>query len=150
MAVSAWARRAEQASFVVPLLVIPQILFSGFVFPLDDWQPREADMVRAKVGKTIVRQAARLIPGYSGQRLIETSLAWDQGQSGRNDAARERAFENLHVLADKAEWESFVNGDEQGVTWRVARPALWSAISLALWTALSLLLAALGLRKDRR
>ena len=149
MAVSAWARRAEQASFVVPLLVIPQILFSGFVFPLDNWQSRGTDTVRATVGKTIVRQAARLIPGYSGQRLLETGLAWDQGESGRNDAARERAFENLRVLTEDGEWKTFVNGAEQGVTWRNARPAVWSVISLALWTVLSLLLAACGLRKDR-
>jgi ABC-type multidrug transport system ATPase subunit len=150
LAVSAWARRADQASFVVPLLVIPQILFSGFVFPLDNWQNRETDTVRAKAGKTIVRQTAKLIPGYSGQRLMETSLAWDQSEDGRSDAARERAFENLRFRVADEDWKSFVNGGQRGVTWRFFRPAVGSVISLSLWTAFSLALAALGLRTERR
>jgi hypothetical protein len=150
LAVSAWARRADQASFMVPLLVIPQILFSGFVFPLDKWQNRETDTVRPTAGKMIVRQTAKLIPGYSGQRLMETSLAWDQDEDDRSDAARERAFENLKILIDDEDWKSFVNGAEQGVTWRFFGPATGSVVSLTIWTALSLGLAALGLKKERR
>ncbi len=150
LAVSAWARRSAQASFVVPLLVIPQILFSGFVFPLDHWQPPEKDAgIRARSGRFAVRQIARLVPGYSGQRLMETSLAWDQHEDARDDEARERAFENLKVLVDEQTWDAFVNGGERGVTWRATSPAAWAVAYLAVWTALSLALAALGLRRER-
>jgi len=150
LAVSAWARRTAQASFVVPLLVIPQILFSGFVFPLTDWQGADSDGVREKAGKGMVRQFARVVPGYSGQRLMETSLTWDQGESGRDHKARERAFENVQVLAKDEDWKVFIEGGEQGVTWRKAGPALWSVAGLTVWTVLSLLLAALGLGKGRK
>jgi ABC-type multidrug transport system ATPase subunit len=149
LAVSAWARRAAQASFVVPLLVIPQILFSGFVFPLDKWQPDEGDAFRPKSGKFVVRQVARLVPGYSGQRLMETSLAWGEIEDARNHEARERAFENLRVLVEEPDWDAFVNGGDRGVTWRAAGPPAAALGSLAAWTVASLLLAAFGLRKSR-
>lgn len=150
LAVSAWTRRSAQASFVVPLLVIPQILFSGFVFPLDHWQPPDKEEgVRAQSGRFVVRQVARLVPGYSGQRLMETSLAWDQNEDARDDEARERAFENLKVLVDEKAWDKFVNGGESGVTWRVLRPAAAAIVSLGLWTAFSIGLAAFGLKRDR-
>ncbi len=149
LAVSAWARRAEQASFVVPLLVIPQILFSGFVFPLDHWQAEKGEGFRPGSGKFVVRQVARLVPGYSGQRLMETSLAWDEYETARSDDARERAFENLKVLVEEPQWDDFIHGGEKGVTWRATGPPSWAIISLTLWTTLSLLLAALGLKKDR-
>jgi len=148
LAVSAWAKKTAQASFVVPLLVIPQILFSGFVFPLEDWQSGKEDGIRAKSGKAVVRGVARLVPGYSGQRLMETSVAWDQDADGRNDAARERAFENLRVLVKEADWLEFVNGKEQGVTWREVSPPLVAMLSLGAWTVVSMVGAAWGLRKD--
>jgi hypothetical protein len=148
LAVSAWAKKTAQASFVVPLLVIPQILFSGFVFPLEDWQSGKEDGIRARSGKAVVRGVARLVPGYSGQRLMETSVAWDQDADGRNDAARERAFENLRVLVKEADWLEFVNGKEQGVTWREFSPPLVAMLSLGAWTVLSMVGAVWGLRKD--
>ncbi len=149
LAVSAWARRAAQASFVVPLLVIPQILFSGFVFSLDKWQADDDDGFRPQSGKFVVRQAARLIPGYSGQRLMETSLAWGEDEDARSHRARESAFENLKVLVDEQRWDEFVNGADRGVTWRAAGPPAWALGSLLLWTVLSLFFAAFGLKKDR-
>lgn len=149
LAVSAWARRAEQASFVVPLLVIPQILFSGFVFPLDDWQKEADEGFRAASGKFVVRQVARVVPGYSGQRLMETSLAWNEGQDARSHDARERAFENLKEQVDEERWKNFINGGEQGVTWRETGPPAGAIASLATWTLVSLLLAGFGLRRAR-
>jgi hypothetical protein len=149
LAVSAWAKKTAQASFVVPLLVIPQILFSGFVFPLDKWQAETEDGARAKTGKVVVRGVAKLIPGYSGERLMETSLAWDRDADGRKDKARERAFENLKVLVPESAWTEFVNGKEQGVTWRVTGPPLVAILSLAAWTAVSMGAAAFCLSRER-
>lgn len=148
LAVSAWAKKTAQASFVVPLLVIPQILFSGFVFPLEDWQSGKEENFRSKSGKAVVRTVARLVPGYSGQRMMETSLAWDQNADARNDVSRERAFENLQVLVKEEDWLEFVNGKEQGITWRELSPPLIAMLSLAAWTVVSMIGAAWGLRKE--
>ena len=148
LAVSAWAKKTAQASFVVPLLVIPQILFSGFVFPLEDWQGGSEEGFRSKSGKAVVRTVARLVPGYSGQRMMETSLAWDQNADGRNDAPRERAFENLQVLVNREDWLEFVNGKEQGVTWRETGPPLVAMLSLGAWTLVSIAGAVAGLKRE--
>jgi ABC-type multidrug transport system ATPase subunit len=149
LAVSAWAKKTAQASFVVPLLVIPQILFSGFVFPLDDWKRDGDDGFRTKTGKAVVRGVAQVVPGYSGQRLMETSVTWDQDADVRSDAARERAFENLRVLVKEQDWLEFVNGKEQGVTWRAMAPPVIAVLSLVAWTVISIGGAAFGLRRDR-
>ncbi|WP_035607870.1 ATP-binding cassette domain-containing protein [Haloferula sp. BvORR071] len=149
LAVSAWAKKTAQASFVVPLLVIPQILFSGFVFPLEDWQTKDSDVAREKIGKVVVRGAARLVPGYSGQRLMETSLAWDQDTDGKKHAARERAFDNLKVQVSETAWTDFVNGKEQGVTWRAMGPPGIAVLTLGLWTVFSMGGAAFFLRRER-
>ena len=148
MAVSAWAQRPAQASFVVPLLVIPQILFSGFVFTLADWKAEDGEGIRARLGKAVVRNVARAIPGYSGQRVMETSLIWNETYPGLRHIAtpRKRAYENLEVVADPKAWERFEEGERP---WRNPRPALWSLLSLAAWTAVSLVFAVFGLRRGR-
>lgn len=148
LAVSAWAKKTAQASFVVPLLVIPQILFSGFVFPLGDWQEGDAGG-RAKAGRMVVRNVAKLVPGHSGQRLMETSLAWNRDVDGTENDACKRAFENLQVLVPGSKWTEFLNGKEKGVIWRAKGPPLVAISSLAAWTAFSMAAAAFGLRRER-
>lgn len=58
LGISALARSNTQAAIWVPLILIPQILFAGFVVPL-------ADMPAS------VRLASRLIPSASSQRLLD-------------------------------------------------------------------------------
>ena len=149
LGVSAWAKKTAQASFVVPLLVIPQILFSGFVFPLDDWQTQGDDVAREKIGKMAVRSVAKLVPGYSGQRLMETSLAWGEDADDKTDDARKRAFDNLKTQVTEAAWSKFSNGKEQGVTWRAKGPPGMAVLTLGLWTVFSMGGAAFFLRRER-
>ncbi|HWB04960.1 MAG TPA: ATP-binding cassette domain-containing protein [Verrucomicrobiales bacterium] len=58
LAISATARSSTQAAIWVPLILIPQILFAGFVVPL-------ADM------PVSVRMFSHLIPSASSQRLLD-------------------------------------------------------------------------------
>ncbi|MCB1094213.1 MAG: ATP-binding cassette domain-containing protein [Verrucomicrobiae bacterium] len=67
LAISAWSSTRTQAATIVPLFLIPQILFSGFLFPLKDWN--EA---------IIPRIASRLVPSFACQRIMDTSQLWGE------------------------------------------------------------------------
>jgi ABC transport system ATP-binding/permease protein len=67
LAISAWARTTLQAVLLVPLVIIPQILFAGFVFPVRDWDQH-----------TLPRVASRLCPSFAAQRVMDISLLWNR------------------------------------------------------------------------
>ncbi len=67
LAISAWAKTTLQAVLVVPLVIIPQILFAGFVFPVKDWDAHTAP-----------RLVSRLFPSFAAQRVMDVSLLWDK------------------------------------------------------------------------
>ena len=67
LAVSAWARTSLQAVLIVPVIIIPQILFAGFVFPLKDWETH-----------AVPRIASRLFPSFAAQRVMDVSLLWNR------------------------------------------------------------------------
>ena len=71
LAISAWARTTLQAVLLVPVFIIPQILFSGYVFPVKDWDKH-----------AFPRIAGRFFPSFAAQRVMDTSLFW--GQPMRN------------------------------------------------------------------
>lgn len=65
LAVSAWARNTLQAVLLVPVIIIPQILFAGFVFPVKDWDEH-----------AVPRVASRFFPSFAAQRVMDVSLVW--------------------------------------------------------------------------
>jgi hypothetical protein len=67
LAISAHSRTTTQAILWVPLIIIPQILFSGYVFSLKQW--REGRVAAA---------ISRVSPSYAAQRLVDISLFWNQ------------------------------------------------------------------------
>ncbi len=67
LAISAWARSTLQAVLLVPLVIIPQILFAGFVFPIRNWDQHAAP-----------RLASRVFPSFASQRLMDVSLLWNR------------------------------------------------------------------------
>jgi ABC-type multidrug transport system ATPase subunit len=64
-AISALSRNVMQAVLVVPLVLIPQILFSGYT-------------VKPHAMTVPVRAVARAMPTFASQRLVDTSLFWNQ------------------------------------------------------------------------
>ncbi|MEN9974493.1 MAG: hypothetical protein RLZZ282_499 [Verrucomicrobiota bacterium] len=60
LAVSAWVRTPTQAVMWVPLLLIPQILFGGYVVTLPKMSP-------------LVRAVSNVFPSHSCQRIIDVS-----------------------------------------------------------------------------
>ncbi|MES2707966.1 MAG: ATP-binding cassette domain-containing protein [Verrucomicrobiota bacterium] len=82
LAVSAWARNTLQAVLLVPVIIIPQILFAGFVFPVKDWDEH-----------AIPRIASRLFPSFAAQRVMDVSLVW--GKSVKDASDYSTALNNL-------------------------------------------------------
>jgi hypothetical protein len=74
----------------VPLVIIPQLLFAGVMFPIANWD-----------GNAVSRVGSRLLPSFALQRLVDTSLVWNEptehsevtSDLGPNDHSR--AFKNL-------------------------------------------------------
>jgi ABC-type multidrug transport system ATPase subunit len=91
LAISATARSSTQAAIWVPLILIPQILFAGFVVPL-------ADMPSS------VRIFSHLIPSASSQRLLDLGHIIDKPMPVMTHNTREPLF-----------WESKPN--ESGTAW---------------------------------
>ncbi len=85
--ISAWARNVLQAVLLVPILTIPQILFSGYVFSLKDWEQHATPRI-----------ISRFFPGFASQRIVDTSLLWGKPISNFDDmdkAGLVTSFENL-------------------------------------------------------
>jgi ABC-type multidrug transport system ATPase subunit len=65
LSVSAFSRSSTQAVMVVPLVLIPQLLFSGFVVPLSDWEETPS-----------VLKSAKFAPSFHAQRLADLGQIW--------------------------------------------------------------------------
>jgi ABC-type multidrug transport system ATPase subunit len=83
LAISAWAKSLLQAVMIVPLILIPQILFSGFMPPAGDM----------KAGPYFV---SRLMPSAAVQSVMDTSLFWQKKISGSMRVDYPSAFSNLN------------------------------------------------------
>jgi hypothetical protein len=97
LCISAWARTTLQAVLLVPVVTIPQILFSGYVFEAKDWNDRP-----------VPRIASRFFPGFAAQRMVDTSLMWQErilNYSDLDDAGLIKSYENLRTaLAPTSAW----------------------------------------------
>ena len=111
LAISAWAKSVLQAVMIVPLVLIPQILFSGFMPPAGDM----------KAGPHFV---SRLMPSAAVQSVMDTSLFWQRKISGSMRVDYPSAFSNLN--RDK----SLKNGQ----VYANAQPAWRGLGTLAAWT----------------
>lgn len=74
LAISAWSKTRTQAVTLVPLFLIPQILFSGFLFPLNDWNHAP-----------VPRILSRCMPSFGCQRIMDTSQLWGLEITGYYD-----------------------------------------------------------------
>ena len=127
LAISAFAKSVLQAVMIVPLVLIPQILFSGFIPPAGEMAP----------GAQLV---SRLMPSAAVQGVIDTSLFWKKTISGALRVDYPSAFSNLNRDRSLKNGQIFAN----------ARPAWWSLGTLATWTAAAYWAAWLALRGKER
>ncbi len=129
--ISSMARSNTQAVMLVPLILIPQILFSGFVIELEHWKEKPA-----------IVETARVIPSFSSQRIIDTSLLWKEKITARTNWQPLTAVAYTNIDSDV--------GVEAGAEFENARPAFRALITLGVWALASYILALFFLRKRER
>ncbi|TLD71975.1 ATP-binding cassette domain-containing protein [Phragmitibacter flavus] len=173
--ISSWSRNVLQAVLLVPVFTIPQILFSGYVFKLEDWHDRPAPRV-----------LSRTFPGFASQRLVDTSLLWQQPIGNYDEldqAGHLTSYENLATALrptrswlgiqpdapyqfEESQLYSAVRGLPMrtregtwnpespvkfrlGATYAWSHPAIHAIIILLLWTTLTCLGSYFFLRQQR-
>ena len=117
LTVSAFARTPMQAVMLVPLLLIPQILFSGFTVSTEDMAPP-------------VLTLSQIMPSFASERIADVSFLIDKKISGELAHDYSKAYFNIN------DWYRSRTGErlKTGTVYTDTRP-LWVAyLSLILWT----------------
>ena len=127
LAISALSRTILQAVMLVPLVLIPQILFSGFTPPAGDM----------KAGPYVI---SRLMPSAATQSVMDVSLFWDRTITGSMRVDYPTAYSNLD--RDR--------GLRNGQVFQNRTPALLGLAILMAWTLLTYAAAWMGLRGKER
>jgi hypothetical protein len=127
LVISSLARSVLQAVMLVPLVLIPQILFSGFTPPAGDM----------KSGPYAV---SRVMPSAAVQSVMDVSLLWGQKITGYTRVDFPSAFSNLN--RDRSL--------RNGAVYLASRPAWVGLATLAAWALGAYAAAWAALRKRER
>jgi len=111
LTISAFSRTILQAVMLVPLVLIPQILFSGFTPPAGDMS----------AGPYAV---SRFMPSAAAQSVMDVSLFWEKKISGAMRVDFPTAFSNLNRDRSLRNGQTFSN----------SAPAVQGLAVLCLWT----------------
>ena len=117
LTISAFARSAVQAVMLVPLFLIPQIVFSGFSPPAKDMsQP--------------VLRISQIMPSFASERISDVSLLLDQKITGGLITKYRTPFWNTN------EWYRAQTGQDllNGTIYTDIRPLFVGYFSLVSWT----------------
>ncbi len=117
LTMSAFAKSPMQAVMLVPLLLIPQILFSGFTVPAKDMAPS-------------VLALSQIMPSFASERIADVSFLINQKISG--DLARDYPIAYFNIN----DWYRSRTGErlKTGTIYRESRPVWVACLSLVLWT----------------
>ena len=126
-AVSALSATEMQAVMFVPLILIPQIVFSGFTVA-------PADMSKSALA------VSRLTPTFCAQTVMDTSFLWQQELSGELMRNHRQSYSNLVPDHDLSNGDIFDRGG----------PALHALLGHLLWTIGAYIAAWITLRKRER
>ena len=127
LTISALSRSVMQAVMFVPLILIPQIIFSGYsVAPSD-------------MSKSVLA-VSRLTPTFSAQTVVDTSFLWQKELTGDVISDHHQSYRNLDPDRE------FSTGD----VFTRERPAALALLAHALWGALTYFVAWFALKKRER
>jgi ABC transport system ATP-binding/permease protein len=117
LTMSAFARSPMQAVMLVPLLLIPQILFSGFTVPAKDMTPS-------------VLALSQIMPSFASERISDVSFLINQKISG--DLARDYPIAYFNIN----DWYRTRTGTrlKTGTVYGDPRPIWVACLSLTWWT----------------
>ncbi|MEI6032832.1 MAG: ATP-binding cassette domain-containing protein [Verrucomicrobiae bacterium] len=127
LTISSFSRTILQAVMLVPLVLIPQILFSGFTPPAGEMKPGPYFLSRA-------------MPSAATQAVMDVSLLWNKKISGAMRVDFPTAFSNLNRDRSLRNGKIFQNQSS----------ALAGLAALFLWTVCTYLAAWFGLRGKER
>jgi ABC-type multidrug transport system ATPase subunit/pSer/pThr/pTyr-binding forkhead associated (FHA) protein len=148
-AISALARSVMQAVMIVPLILIPQIIFSGHPVPptemrstyIEKLEKRGVDSEEAAKRTSPVLMVSRLMPTFCAQTMMDTSFLWNREIEGELMSKHGQSYRNLDPERDFATGDVFTR----------TRPAWFALLGHGLWLIGSYLVAWLALRlKERR
>jgi ABC-type multidrug transport system ATPase subunit len=127
LAISALVRSTTQAVMFVPLILLPQIIFSGYVIP------------SLATGTGVKKAVTDVMPSYAAQRIMDVSLLWNQRLTpefvkGNFSYVRVDPHQTMAI----------------GQTYRDTAVLRQSLIKLMAWTAIITALAGAGLRLRER
>jgi hypothetical protein len=109
-AISALSRTVMQAVMIVPLLLIPMIIFSGYTVPPGEMSPA-------------VRAVSRLTPTFSAQTIMDTSFLWKREITGDVISDHSQSYKNLDPHREI----------ETGMVFDRSRPAWLALLGHGLW-----------------
>ena len=127
LAISAFSRTILQAVMLVPLVLIPQILFSGFTPPAGDMS----------TGPYVI---SRMMPSSATQSIMDVSLFWKKQIAGAMRVDYPTAFSNLNRDRSLRNGQTYTN----------STPAVAGLTALFLWTLATYAAAWAGLRGKER
>lgn len=128
LAISSLVRSTTQAVMLVPLILLPQIVFSGFVLP------SLADGGGAK------KLVSEIMPSYSSQKLMDVSVLWRQDLTPQFVQGHGMAYHNVDPKHVELLGQPYANADI-GVA---------SLVKLFCWSLVTVLIAWFALRSRER
>jgi len=127
LAISSISRSTMQAVLFVPLVIIPQIVLSGYTVPASSMAPT-------------VTAVSSLTPTFQLQRIMDTSLLWERDIDSKILEEHMPPFRNLNSVHHLTIGDHFQNGVEAG-----------SAIAIEFfWMLAAYIVALLILRSKER
>ncbi|HEY0790157.1 MAG TPA: FHA domain-containing protein [Chthoniobacterales bacterium] len=133
LTVSTLARSPLQAMMLVPMILIPQILFSGFTVPVGDMA-------------STVLPVSKVFPSFAAERIVDCSFILGKPITG--DLVRDfsTAYQNLNQWQRQSRRPRLMNG----ARFEDTTPVLLSFLNLSLWTAGGFLASSVLLARKER
>jgi ABC-type multidrug transport system ATPase subunit/pSer/pThr/pTyr-binding forkhead associated (FHA) protein len=133
LAISCFARSALQAVMLVPLILIPQILLSGYTVETSQMDPP-------------VMLVSQLMPSFAAERISDESLLLNRRIAGDVSEKYDRPYDNLNQYNRVATGQRFKTGQ----TYTDARPLWVGYLSLFLWSVVGFVLSYVGLMRKEK
>ena len=133
LAISCFARSALQAVMLVPLILIPQILLSGYTVETSQMDPP-------------VLAVSQIMPSFAAERISDESLLLNRRIAGDVSEKYDRPYDNLNQYNRAATGQRFKTGQ----TYTDARPLWVGYLSLFLWSLAGFVLSYVGLMRKEK
>ncbi|HEX6564630.1 MAG TPA: FHA domain-containing protein [Chthoniobacterales bacterium] len=133
LAISCFTRSALQAVMVVPLILIPQILLSGYTVEASQMDPP-------------VLVVAQIMPSFAAERISDESLLLNRRIAGDVSEKYDRPYDNLNQYNRAATGQRFKTGQ----TFTDARPLWVGYLNLILWSVAGFVLSYVGLMRKEK